>query len=187
MLRRVPHLVNPTAEMVAEYAAANGYKELITAPRPGRFYAPHYVEDGEHIRKEWEAEDLEAAKEVALAEVQRLRDSKMNGVVIECDGLPNGIKFDTEAMSYATGLVALLASGGSLTEEDTWTDAADETHALTPELLGSIVPAMKSHVTDVQKFFKTPRDTIRGATDVDEVEAAIPEPNAFENRKNQQI
>ena len=185
-LRRVPHVVNASEADFEAYAADHGYKEFVGAgERPGRFYELEYVETADELRAVWAPWELDRARTAALDEVQQLRDMRMHGaagVTIECEKLPNGIKFDTEAMSYATGLVVLTAKGGGIPEGTTWTDAADETHELTAELLEGIVSAMQGHVKAVQEYFTPYRDAIRAAETVDEVEAALPQPNAFLNQ-----
>lgn len=164
MMERVPNISNPTEAQVAEYAAAHGYKELITTPQPGRFYTNGYEEMESSITEVWTPIPLEDAKKQALSIIQQRRDTSMQNVTIPCDALPNGIVFNTEAMVYAIG----LSAAGSL-EGETWTDAADETHGLTPEMLASITVAMKSHINAVQDAARPYRDDIRAAEDVDTV------------------
>ena len=164
LMGRVPNVINPTDAQRAAYAAAHGFKELITTPQPGRFYTKGY-EDGESsITEVWTPIPLEDAKKQALSIIQQRRDTSMQNVTIPCDVLPNGILFNTEAMVYAIG----LSAAGSL-EGETWTDAADETHDLTPEMLASIAVAMKSHIKAVQEAARPYRDDIRAAEDVDTV------------------
>lgn len=175
LMGRIPNISNPTEEQLATYAAAHGFKELIHTPAPNRFYTVSYVEDDATITEAWTPWELDRAKKVALNIVQSGRDAAMFDVTIPCGALPNGILFNTEAMVYALG----LAAGGSL-EGETWTDAADETHDLTPEMLVSITMAMKAHIKVVQESVRPIRDAIRTAKTVDEVEAAL-HPNAEED------
>lgn len=164
VMGRVPNISNATDAQVAEYAAAHGFKELITTPQPGRFYTNGYEEGESSITEVWTPIPLEAAKKQALSIIQQRRDASMQNAIIPCDALPNGILFNTEAMVYAIG----LSAAGSL-EGETWTDAADDTHDLTPEMLASIAVAMKSHIKAVQDAARPYRDDIRAAEDVDTV------------------
>ena len=169
---RVPNISNPTEAQVAAYAAAHGFKELVAVEQPGRYYRKGYAEADTAITETWEPWELEDAKADALREVQGRRDAAMNGVVIPCDALPNGILFNTEALTMANSLV-ILSSQGALPAGTTWTDAADVSHELTGELLGAIVQAMLGHVNGTQARFAPARDAVNAAEDVDEVESAL--------------
>ena len=168
LMGRIPNISNPTEEQRAAYAAANGYKELVETPAPGRYYEKTHVQDDAHVIEAWIPWDLDAAKRDALDTVQAGRNSAMNNVVIPCDALPNGILFNTEAMVYAIGL-----SASPSLEGETWTDAADETHNLTADMLASIAVAMKAHIKSVQDAARPVRDAIRAAKTVEEVENAL--------------
>lgn len=172
MMGRVPNISNPTDAQVAEYAAAHGFKELRRTEKPGRYYAQGWHETAKLITETWTAWELATAKKDALAVVQGRRDAAMFGVVIPCDALPNGILFNTEALTMANSLV-ILSAQGSLPAGTTWTDAADVSHELTSELLGSIVQAMLGHVNGTQARFAPARDAVNAAEDVDAVEAAL--------------
>lgn len=172
LLERVPNVSNPTEPQRAEYAAANGYKELRRTAQPGRYYALGYKETSKLITETWAAWELDAAKADALAVLQARRDAAMNGVIIPCEGLPAGIAYNAEALTMANSLV-ILSGQGQLPPGTTWTDAADVAHALTPELLAAIVAAMLTHVNGVQAQFATPRDAVNAAQDVDAVEDAL--------------
>lgn len=172
IMGRVPNISNPTDEQVAAYAAAHGFKELVETPAPGRYYRKGYAEGNAAITETWEPWELGEAKDNALREVQGKRDAAMNGVVIPCAGLPNGILYNTEAVTNALGLT-LLEAKGALPTGQTWTDAADETHELTSALLADISVAMVTHGNGVQERFRPARDAVRAADDVDAVEAAL--------------
>ena len=172
LMGRVPNIVNPTDAQVAAYAAAHGFKELVAVEQPGRYYRKGYAETDAAITETWTPWELDAAKADALREVQGRRDAAMNGVVIPCAGLPNGILYNTEAVTNALGLT-LLEAKGALPAGQTWTDAADETHELTSTLLASISLAMVTHGNGVQERFRPARDAVRAAEDVDAVEAAL--------------
>lgn len=168
LMGRIPNISNPTEEQRAAYAAANGYKELVRTPSPGRYHKVSYTQDDTAITETWVPWDLDAAKRDALNIVQANRDASMNNVVIPCDAMPNGILFNTEAMVYAIGL-----SASPSLEGETWTDAADETHDLTTPMLASITVAMKAHIKAVQDAARPVRDAIRAAKTVEEVENAL--------------
>ena len=172
LMERVPNISNPTDAQRAAYAAAHGFKELRRTEKPGRYYAQGWHETAKLITETWTAWELATAKKDALAVVQGHRDAAMNGVVIPCDALPNGILFNTEALTMANSLV-ILSAQGSLPAGTTWTDAADVSHELTSELLGSIVQAMLGHVNGTQARFAPARDAVNAAEDVDAVEAAL--------------
>lgn len=172
MMERVPNISNPTDAQRAAYAAAHGYKELRRTEKPGRYYAQGWHETAKLITETWTAWELATAKKDALAVVQGRRDAAMNGVVIPCDALPNGVLFNTEALTMANSLV-ILSAQGSLPAGTTWTDAADVSHELTSELLGSIVQAMLGHVNGTQARFAPARDAVNAAEDVEAVEAAL--------------
>lgn len=172
ILERVPNVSNATAEQMAAYAAANGYKELRRTAQPGMYYTQGWHETAKLITETWAPWELDAAKADALAIIQRRRDAAMNGVTIPCEGLPAGIAYNAEALTMANSLV-ILSGQGQLPLGTTWTDAADVAHPLTPELLAAIVAAMFGHVNGVQARFATPRDSVNAAEDVDAVEAAL--------------
>lgn len=172
LLERVPNISNATEEQFAAYAKDNGYKELIRTDSPGRYYIPTYTESAEAITQSWNPVPLDEAKVDALSILQSRRDARMNNVVIPCTALPNGILYNTEAMTMAQGLL-ILQSQGALPEGTTWTDAADDAHTLTPELLTAITQAMLTHVNTVQSAIQVRRDAVKAAANVDEVEQAI--------------
>lgn len=169
---RVPNISNPTDAQVAEYAGAHGFKELVATPAPGRYYRKSHTETDAAITETWEPWELEEAKGNALREVQGRRDAAMNGVVIPCEGLPNGVLFNGEAHNMVNSLM-LLQAQGALPEDAEWTDAADVAHAVTPELIAALVAAMMGHIQAVQARFKPARDAVNAAEDVDAVEAAL--------------
>ena len=172
MMERVPNIINPTDTQRAEYAAANGWKELRHTDKPGRYYWQGWHETAKFITETWTPWTLDAAKQDALAVLQTSRDAAMNGVVIPCEGVPAGIAYNAEALTMANSLV-ILSAQGQLPPGTTWTDAADVAHPLTPELLAAIVAAMLAHVNGVQARFAAPRDAVNAAQDVDAVEAAL--------------
>lgn len=172
LLQSVPCIMCPTEQQFQVYADEHGYKPYTSAPQPGMYYVDSYDDTGADILQVWTPVDLDTAKKDALQLVQRKRDTAMNGVVIPCQGLPNGIWYDTEAMTMAQGLV-ILEGQGLLSDDIEWTDAADESHVLTTELLAAIVQAMLTHVNTTQAQFKPTRDAIRAASDVDELEQII--------------
>lgn len=172
LLERVPNISNATEEQFAEYAKYNGYKELRHTDSPGRYYTQGYKETSKYITETWNPVPLDEAKADALSILQSRRDARMNNVVIPCTALPNGILYNTEAMTMVQGLL-ILQSQGALPEGTTWTDAADDAHALTPELLTAITQAMLTHVNTTQAAIQVHRDAVKAATNVDEVEQAI--------------
>lgn len=177
VMGRIPHVSNPTEEAIAEYAAANGYKLLVETPKPGMYYSNSYVDKGDTVEEVWAPVNLGDAKANALSILQTRRDTAMcgpdgKGVVIECTSLPNGILYNTEASSNAQALM-LLTMQGKLPEGQMWTDAADESHLLTQELLTDIATAMLTHANTVQLSVQPARDAVRAAENVDEVEAAL--------------
>ena len=168
VMGRVPNIINPTGEQVVAYAAAHGFKELVKVDAPGRYYRKGYAEGEAAITETWEPIELDEAKKDALKEIQLKRDAAMQNVVIPCNDLPNGILYNTEASVYAIGL-----SASPTLEGETWTDAADETHELTAELLSSIIIAMKAHIKMVQDGVRPYLDAIRVADNVDEIERIL--------------
>lgn len=172
IMGRVPNISNPTEAQRAAYAAAHGFKELVETPAPGMFYYRDYVDAGDTIEAVWHPIELAEAKTQALNTIQARRNAAMNEVVIPCEGLPNGILYNTEAVTNALGLT-LLEAKGALPAGQTWTDAADETHELTSGLLADISVAMVTHGNGVQERFRPARDAVRAAEDVDAVEAAL--------------
>ena len=172
VMGRVPNISNPTERQRAAYAAAHGFKELVETPPPGRYYRKGYAETDAAITETWTAWELGEAKADALREVQGRRDAAMNGVVIECEGLPNGILYNTEAQTMAQGLMLTAMQGGDITEE-AWTDAADVEHAMSAELLANIAAAMRGHIRTTQAKYKPARDAVNAAEDVDAVESAL--------------
>lgn len=176
-LARVPHVVNATADEMAAYAAANGYKELRRTEKPGRYYAQGWHETAKLITETWTAWELEEAKKDALETVQGRRDAAMfgadgKGVVIECAALPNGVLFNAEAHNMVNSLM-LLDAKGAVPASAKWTDAADVAHPVTTELIAALGAAMMGHIQGVQDKYEPARDAVNAAEDVEAVEAAL--------------
>lgn len=172
MMERVPNISNPTDAQRAAYAAAHGYKELRRTEKPGRYYAQGWHETAKLITETWTAWGLGEAKKDALGTLQFRRDTAMNGVVIPCEALTNGVLFNQEAHNMVNSLM-LLQAGGALPEDAEWTDAADVAHPVTPELVTALVAAMMTHIQTTQALFKPAREAVNAAEDVDAVEAAL--------------
>lgn len=171
ILKNIPYILNPSEESLMTYALENGYKELITSENQGTYYSKTYIEKGETIIETWEPWSLDSAKNDALSQVQNNLDNARNTrVTIPCDGIEAGIFCDQDARLMATGLVAM---GTNIPEGMTWTDADDNVHNLTPELLAAISKAFVSYLLIAQHKADETRSLIKAATDVDMVEAAL--------------
>lgn len=66
---RVPNVANALDETRAKYARENGFKELVSTTKPGRFYDMLYTEDETTITETWTPYELEQAKGQAFEEV----------------------------------------------------------------------------------------------------------------------
>lgn len=182
LLRFIPNVANPKEDMWDAYAKKHGYKPYFAAPAPCPYYSKVYKETEEVIEDEWNPWELPKAQESALATVQMELDAaRQQRVTVPCDGLPNGIFCDPEARMMATGLVAM---GAHVPAGMTWTDAADEVHELTPELLGAISAAFVGYLLGIQHTADGKRKLINEATNVDDIWAVVaptpPEPEMEE-------
>lgn len=175
VLRYIPQVSNPKEEIWDAYAAEHGYKPLLRTNSPNPYYTSYYKETDTVIEIVWTPWDLQKAQEAALATVQAELDSaRQQRVTLPCEGLPNGIFCDPDARMMATGLVAM---GANVPAGMTWTDAADEVHELTPELLGAISTALVGYLLGIQHTADGKRKLIKEATNVDDVWAVISPPS----------
>ena len=161
IMGRVPNISNPTDEQVAAYAAAHGFKELITTPQPGRYWRrDDYVETPNGIYEVWTTQELEDAKTDALARVQRVLDAVLDSrATISCTGFPSGIVYDRNALINAGGLAA----------GDAFIDAADGLHTLTTQDVENIAAALKEYRQGLYATATQQRAAIAAAGDVDEL------------------
>lgn len=161
VMGRVPNISNPTEAQVAAYAAANGFKELITTPQPGRYWRrDDYVETPNGIYEVWTTQELADAKTDALARVQRVLDAVLDSrVTIPCTGFPAGIVYDRNALINAGGLAA----------GDAFIDAADGLHTLTAQEVSAITAALKEYRQSLYATATQQRAAIAAATTVDEL------------------
>lgn len=174
LLRYIPNVSNPKEAIWDDYAKKHGYKPYLTTPAPCPYYSNSYKETDTAIETVWTPWDLQKAQEVALTSVQAELDSaRQQRVTVPCAGLPNGIFCDPDARMMATGLVAM---GANIPAGMTWTDAADEVHELTPELLASISAALVGYLLGIQHIADGKRKLIKEATNVDDVWAVISPP-----------
>ncbi|MCQ2366105.1 MAG: hypothetical protein MJ056_02935 [Akkermansia sp.] len=160
VMGRVPDIINPTAAQVAAYAAAQGFKELVAAEQPGRYYRKGYAEADAAITATWEPWELEDAKADALETVQDRLDAVLDArQTIPCEGFPAGIVYDRNALINAGGLKAGMQ----------FIDAADGLHTLTEEDVGIIAAALKEYRQSLYATATQQRAAIAAATTVDEL------------------
>lgn len=157
---RVPNIINATEEQRAEYAAANGYKELRRTEQPGRYYTQGWHETTKLITETWTAWGLEEAKTDALATVQGRLDAVLDArATVPCEGFPAGIVYDRNALINAGGLAA----------GDTFIDAADGLHTLTAEDVAAVTAALKEYRQGLYAAATQRRAAIAAAATVDEL------------------
>lgn len=173
-LTYIPNVSNPRAEVWDAYALANGYKPYVYTKAPNLYYTESFKELKNSIKNVWTPWSLRQAQEAALDTVQMELDSeRQQRITVPCEGLSNGIFCDPDARMMATGLVAM---GSNIPEGMTWTDAADEVHPLTTELLSAISKALVGYLLDIQHKADDKRKLIKEATNVDDVWAVISPP-----------
>ena len=164
VMERVPNVSNPTDAQVAAYAAANGFKELVETPAPGRYYEKTHVQDDAHVIEAWIPWGLDEAKADALETVQDRLDAVLDArATVSCAGFPAGIVYDRNALINAGGLAA----------GDVFIDAADGLHTLTTADVENIAAALKGKRQELYAATTQVRMAINAAVDVDEVEAAL--------------
>lgn len=164
VLTRIPNVINPTDEMAAEYAKANGFKELITLEQPNEFYISKYVESDTEITLTWEPMDLDTAKEEAKTLVQNKLDNMLQTrTVIACEDIEAGIIYDNNALTNAMGLE----------EGDMFIDAADGVHTVTAEDIRNIKASLKAHRLSLYSEATQLRIRIGNAEDVDTLAEVI--------------
>lgn len=161
MMERVPNVINPSDAQRAAYAAANGYKVLITTPQPGRYWRrDEYVETPNGIYEIWTTLELEYAKKDALERVQHALDTALDArAAIPCEGFPSGIVYDRNALINVGGLAA----------GDVFIDAADGLHSLTDADVAAITAALKEYRQSLYAHATAQRAEIAAATTVDEL------------------
>lgn len=170
VMGRVPNISNPTDAQVAAYAAAHGFKELVSTPAPGRYYRKGYAEGDAAITETWTAWELDAAKKDALETVQARLDAVLDArATVPCEGFPAGIVYDRNA----------LINAGGLAEGDVFVDAADGLHTLTAEDVEHIAAALKGKRQGLYGATTLVRAQIAAAQDVDAVEEAIKQADAL--------
>ena len=161
MMGRVPNISNPTEAQVAAYAAAHGFKEIITTPQPGRYWRrDEYVETPNGIYEVWTTQELADAKTDALERVQRALDSALDArATIPCEGFPAGIVYDRNALINAGGLAA----------GDAFIDAADGIHTLEAQDVSAVTAALKEYRQSLYARATQLRAAIAAASTVDEL------------------
>ena len=160
VMGRVPNISNPTEAQAAAYAAANGFKELVETPAPGRYYRKGYAETDAAITETWEPWGLEEAKKDAMETVQDRLDAVLDArQTIPCEGFPAGIVYDRNALINAGGLAA----------GDAFIDAADGLHTLTPLGVKAITAALKEYRQGLYATATQKRAAIAAAATVDDL------------------
>lgn len=160
VMGRVPNISNPTDAQVAAYAAANGFKELVATPAPGRYHEKRYVQDDTTITETWEPWELDAAKKDALEHVQGRLDNVLDArQTVPCAGFPAGIVYDRNALINAGGLAA----------GDAFIDAADGIHPLSAQNVEAVTAALKEYRQSLYAQASQRRAAIDAATTVDEL------------------
>lgn len=164
VLTRIPNVINPTDEMAAEYAEANGFKELVTLEQPNEFYISKYVESDTEITLVWEPKDLDTAKAEAKDQIQESLDTKLSSrTVIPCENIEAGIIYDTNALTNAMGLE----------ENDMFIDAGDNIHTVSTEDISTIKAALKAYRLSLYSEATEKRMAVDAAENVDEIKAAL--------------
>ena len=160
VMGRVPNISNPTEAQVAAYAAAHGFKELVHATAPGRYYRKGYAEGADTITETWTAWELAEAKADALGTVQERLDAVLDArQTIPCGGFPAGIVYDRNA----------LINAGGLAVGDVFIDAADGVHTLSGQDTAAITAALKGYRQSLYASATQQRAAIAAATTVDEL------------------
>ena len=160
VMGRVPNISNPTEAQVAAYAAANGFKELVTVEAPGRYYRLGYAETDAAITETWEPWELGEAKEDALEQVQHALDAVLDArATVPCAGFPEGIVYDRNALINAGGLAA----------GDGFIDAADGLRTLSAQDVAAVTAALKEYRQSLYASATQRRAAIAAATTVDEL------------------
>lgn len=163
-LARVPNASYTTPEMLADYAAANGWKEYISTNPPNQFYTMTHKETAKRITETWEAMPLDDAKALALDKVQHDLDLALaTRAVIPCASYPAGIIYDEAALVNALG----LALG------DMFIDAADNVHEMSTMGVDNVRGALKQYRQSLYAQAAEQRAAIAAATTVDDIAAVI--------------
>lgn len=164
ILTHVPHVSDPTEKHFEEYAAVAGYKLLVKADKPGKYYDLSYKETAKRISEVWTAWNLDAARKDALDIAQyKLDDELSRRTTVKCEGFENGIIYDQNALTNAIGLEV----------DDTFIDAEDGLHRLTEEDIVNIKAALKGYRLGLYVKVTGVRQNINQAQSVDEIESAI--------------
>ena len=160
VMGRVPNISNPTEAQVAAYAAAHGFKELVSVEAPGRYYRKGYAETDAAITETWEPWELVEAKADALEGVQGRLDALLDTrQTIPCEGFPAGIVYDRNALINAGGLAA----------GDVFIDAADGIHTLSARDVAAVTAALKGYRQGLYATATQKRAAIAAAATVDEL------------------
>lgn len=161
----VPYISDCTEEQLAEYATEKGYKLYVLTDCPGRFYNQGTPKETEtEIIQTWIPCDLDDAKNSAKEQVQyELTSSLSVRDTIKCEGIENGIVYDSDALINAMGMEV----------GDPFIDALDGIHMLTEDDLKNIRTALKNHRAGLYMNATVKREAIDKAVNVDEVEQAL--------------
>lgn len=104
-MRGIRGVMNPSADRLAEYAAAHGYKPVNDSPQPNQYYLSSWQDDGQSITRVWMPMELEAAKEQARERVQtELSMMLSQRAAVDCPTLDASIVYDADALINALGL-----------------------------------------------------------------------------------
>lgn len=163
---RLPHnILNATPALLAEYAAARGYKTYTEAEKPGLYWREAYIETDSALSLVWETWALEDAKIDAMQRVQdELTAALSERVTIPCAGVENGVISDNDA---------LFNAAGDFRGAPAIVDAANDLHEPTPELQEAYKTALAERRNTLYAIATYRRALIDAAADVDAVEAAL--------------
>jgi len=160
------HISNPSAATLAEWAEAQGYKELRSTPAPSPYHTRSYREYTDFIGYVWSKPSLDELKARKKQAADSTKEQALqSSAVLEVEGV-GGVLYDTEAQ---INIVGLLVMGAGLSVPIYFTLADDSVVALDNAQLKSIALACEAHKTSIHNIKRVAFAAIDAAEKVEEL------------------
>ena len=162
------NISNPTAEILATYAAEKGYKELKRTEPPTPYHSMSYREYGDYIGCVWHKPSLESLKATLKEEAIAARDAALHTpTVLNVEGV-GAIEYTPQSAANVTALVAKLpyrAEG----HEDGFILADDSVIMLSKAQLIALSDVLEAHVNSLYAIKSAAFAAIEAAETIEEL------------------
>jgi len=160
------HISNPCAATLAEWAAAQGYKEIKMTPAPSTYHRRSYREYTDFIGYVWSKPSLDELKARKKQEADRAKKQALqSSAVLEVEGV-GAVLYDTEAQ---INIVGLLVMGAGLSAPIDFTLADDSVKSMDNAQLKNIAIACEAHKTAIHNIKRAAFAAINAAESVEEL------------------